>query len=154
MRVYLDNCCYSRPYDDQTSTRVMLETEAKLFLQRLIRDEKIELVSSYLSLYECGRNTDEAASQMITRFIERNTKVYVSDNRMAQVEEAADKIMMTGVRFLDACHVAAAIIAKSDYFISVDKRLLKYETDEIKMINPVDFFLDEELEKFNEFREN
>ena len=62
--------------------------------------------------------------------------------------------MMTGVRFLDACHVAAAIIAKSDYFISVDKRLLKYETDEIKMINPVDFFLDEELEKFNEFREN
>ena len=103
-------------------------------------------MSSYLSLYECGRNTDEIASQMITRFIENNTKVYVSDKRMTQVEELADKIMMTGVKVLDACHVAAAIIAKSDYFISVDKRLLKYETDEIKMINPVDFFLDEELE--------
>lgn len=154
MRVYLDNCCYSRPYDPQFQQRVRLETEAKLFLQRLIRDGKIELVSSYLSLYECGRNSDDAASQMITKFIESNTRVYVSDKRMAQVEEAADKIMMTGVKFLDACHVAAAIIAKSEYFITVDKRLLKYKTDEIKMINPVDFFLDEELEKFNEFREN
>ena len=146
MRVYLDNCCYSRPYDPQYQQRIRLETEAKLFLQRLIKDGKIELVSSYLSLYECARNTDEAASQMITRFIERYTKVYVSDKRLTQVEELADKIMMTGVKFLDACHVAAAIIAEADYFISVDKRLLKYETDEIKMVNPVDFFLNEEFE--------
>ena len=115
-------------------------------MQRLIEDGKIELVSSYLSLYECARNTDEAASQMITRFIERYTKVYVSDKRLTQVEELADKIMMTGVKFLDACHVAAAIIAEADYFISVDKRLLKYETDEIKMVNAVDFFLNEEFE--------
>lgn len=146
MRVYLDNCCYSRPYDPQYQQRIRLETEAKLFLQRLIKDGKIELVSSYLSLYECARNTDEAASQMITRFIERYTKVYVSDKRLTQVEELADKIMMTGVKFLDACHVAAAIIAEADYFISVDKRLLKYENDEIKMVNPVDFFLNEEFE--------
>ena len=146
MRVYLDNCCYSRPYDPQYQQRIRLETEAKLFLQRLIKDGKIELVSSYLSLYECARNTDEAASQMITRFIERYTKVYVSDKRLTQVEELADKIMMTGVKFLDACHVAAAIIAEANYFISVDKRLLKYENDEIKMVNPVDFFLNEEFE--------
>lgn len=30
MRVYMDNCCFNRPFDDQTQTRVRLETEAKL----------------------------------------------------------------------------------------------------------------------------
>ena len=26
MRVYLDNCCYNRPFDEQTQLRVRLET--------------------------------------------------------------------------------------------------------------------------------
>ena len=28
MRVYLDNCCYNRPFDDQTQVKVRMETEA------------------------------------------------------------------------------------------------------------------------------
>ena len=30
MRIYLDNCCYNRPFDEQTQLRIRLETEAKL----------------------------------------------------------------------------------------------------------------------------
>ena len=29
-KVYLDNCCYNRPYDDQTQLRIELETKAKI----------------------------------------------------------------------------------------------------------------------------
>jgi len=29
MKVYLDNCCFNRPFDDQSSPVVRLETEAK-----------------------------------------------------------------------------------------------------------------------------
>ena len=47
--------------------------------------------------------------------------------------------MQTGVKFKDACHVASAIYAGCDYFISTDKRLLKYKTDEIKMVTPIEF---------------
>ena len=28
-RLYLDNCCFNRPYDDQSSLPVYLETQAK-----------------------------------------------------------------------------------------------------------------------------
>ena len=28
MRVYLDNCCYNRPFDDQTQAKVRMETIA------------------------------------------------------------------------------------------------------------------------------
>lgn len=31
MKIYLDNCCYNRPYDDQSQVRIQLETQAKLF---------------------------------------------------------------------------------------------------------------------------
>jgi hypothetical protein len=37
MRVYLDNCCYNRPYDNQSQLRISLETQAKLYIQQLIR---------------------------------------------------------------------------------------------------------------------
>lgn len=29
-RIYLDNCCFNRPYDDQTQAKVLFETQAKL----------------------------------------------------------------------------------------------------------------------------
>jgi hypothetical protein len=28
-RVYLDNCCYNRPYDDQSQSKIVKETETK-----------------------------------------------------------------------------------------------------------------------------
>jgi hypothetical protein len=37
MKVYLDNCCYNRPYDDQENLPVSLEAQAKLYVQSLIK---------------------------------------------------------------------------------------------------------------------
>lgn len=48
MRVYLDMCCYNRPYDDQSQIKASLETQAKLYLQDQIQGEQLELVSSYV----------------------------------------------------------------------------------------------------------
>ena len=46
MRVYLDMCCYNRPYDDQAQLKVAMETQSKLHIQMLIREKKLELVVS------------------------------------------------------------------------------------------------------------
>ena len=45
---------------------------------------------------------------------------------------------------MDSWHVACAIIAEAEYFLTTDKRLLKYKTDSIRMINPVDFISEKE----------
>lgn len=144
VRVYLDNCAFNRPYDSQTQMKIELETQAKLRIQRLIKEGKVELASSYMSLYECGENPDIDKADAITDFIETNTKAHAGEERIDTIEEKAKTIMETGVKFKDACHVAAAIYTGADYFISTDQRLLKYQTDEIKLINPVEFFFDEE----------
>ncbi len=52
--------------------------------------------------------------------------------------------MKTGVKFKDACHVASAIYARCEYFITTDVRLLKYRTEEIKMVTPIEFITDME----------
>ena len=54
--------------------------------------------------------------------------------------------MQTGIKFKDACHVASAIYAGCEYFISTDIRLLKYNTKEIKMVSPIEFVTEMEGE--------
>ena len=139
MRVYLDNCCYNRPYDDQTQIRISLEAQSKLYIQDLIRQGKIELASSYMSNYECSKNPYIMRRETILSFMETYTKVYISEKSQDAVETEAEAIMETGVKFKDACHVAAAIYGTCDYFISTDDRLLKYQSDKIILLSPIDF---------------
>ena len=56
MRIYLDNCCFNRPYDSQSQIRIKLETEAKLHIQDLVKEGSVELASSYVLLYENSKN--------------------------------------------------------------------------------------------------
>ena len=50
--------------------------------------------------------------------------------------------MTTGVKAKDAIHVACAVIAEADYFLTTDTRLLKYKTGEIKLMNPTEFIIE------------
>lgn len=56
IKIYLDNCCYNRPFDDQTQVKIHLETQAKLYVQTKIKENKYFLVWSYILDYENGRN--------------------------------------------------------------------------------------------------
>ena len=147
MRIYLDMCCYNRPYDDQSQIKVSLETQAKLHIQDRIVGQELELVSSYMLRYECGQNPFHMRQQAILEFIDANTSAYVDIDRRNVIETTAEKIMVTGIKFKDACHVASAVYAKCNYFISTDKRLLKYKTEEIKMVTPIEFIMETEREE-------
>lgn len=39
----------------------------------------------------------------------------------------------------DAAHTACAIIAKCEYFITTDDRLLKYQPEKIQIVTPGEF---------------
>ncbi len=48
LRVYLDNCVFNRPFDDQSQIRIKLETEAKFYIQALIKQRQLVLIWSYI----------------------------------------------------------------------------------------------------------
>lgn len=86
MRIYLDMCCYNRPYDDQSQLKVALETQSKLHIQHLIKDKKLELITSYMLRYECSNNPFEMRRNTILDFIHKNTFAYVGDEHKKKIE--------------------------------------------------------------------
>lgn len=139
MKIYLDNCCYNRPYDDQTQINISLETQAKLYVQDMIKSKKLELVTSYVLWYENSQNPYETKRTAIGEFIQKNSTDYIDIEKADEIKQKAEEIMKTGIKMKDAYHVACAIFSSCDCFLTTDNRLLKYRTNEIQMLNPVDF---------------
>lgn len=144
MRVYLDNCCFNRPYDDQSQVGISLEAQAKLHIQDLIKAGKLELVSSFVLAFENSQNPHETRRETIRQFIEENASIYLNRSLQDKIASKRDEIMATGVKYKDATHIACAIYANCDVFVTTDKRLTKYHADSIRIINPTEFFIFEE----------
>jgi predicted nucleic acid-binding protein len=139
MKVYLDNCSYNRPFDDQSQIRIYLETQAKLYIQRLIRDGRLQLATSYVSRYENGNSPHTSNKITIERFFE-NTATFVDVDRADIIGKRAEEIMQFGVKSKDALHIACAIEADCDYFITTDDEILKkYKSNEINVYSPIEF---------------
>ena len=138
LKIYLDNCCYGRPFDPPANPTIVFESSAKIIIQTLIVNCEVNLVSSFVVYEELLAMPSEEKRNLINEFLD-NAKIYIAKDKLADVLALATKIMNTGVKYMDASHVACSIIAGCDYFITTDKRLLKYKSDKIEIINPVDF---------------
>ena len=99
----------------------------------------MELVTSYMLRFENSKNPFDTKRKTIESFCKSNSKLHIDASYADAVRQEAAKIMGTGVKAKDACHVASAILGKCEYFLSTDDRLLKYKSDKIALLNPVDF---------------
>ena len=135
-RIYLDNCCFNSPYDDQAYLTVRLETEAKLFVQKEILQGTFELVWSYVLDYENSMNPYEERRKAIENW--KKVSIYDVDFS-ADVNLLGNKILSQCLKSNDALHIACAIIAKCAYFLTTDKNVLNKHIPEIIAINPIDF---------------
>ena len=137
LRIYLDNCCFNRPYDDQTQLKIELETKAKLFIQNLAFYGKVDLVWSYMLDFENDKNPFPQKRRAIAQW----RKLAATDvEETPQILEIAEEAVGQGLALADALHVACAINAGCDCFITVDRRLLKYKTSgQITLCNPMTF---------------
>jgi hypothetical protein len=141
MKIYLDNCCFNRPYDSQATERIKLETEAKLHIQGMVMDGKLVLVWSFMLDYENSANPYPDHREAISewRFLARHLV-----QALDQVREGGRVIeTATGIKSKDALHLACAIEAGCDYFITTDRSFLKkaQAISEIQAMNPVDFVM-------------
>ena len=141
-RIYFDNCCYNRPFDDQDDILVRLESDAKLHIQWLVKNQKLELVWSFVLDYENGSNPFADKRERIQ--IWRNLAVLFCSFSM-QVADKAESLMQLGMKQVDASHVACAILSGADYFITTDKKILNKPITEIQVVNPITF-----LERYND----
>lgn len=139
LKIYLDNCAYNRPFDDQRQIRIFLEAQAKLYIQSLIISKRLALVCSYFSYYENNDNPHKERRLSIARFF-GHASIVINYEKAEQVKEKAAEIMKYHKKNKDAKHIASAIEAECDYFITTDDDVIKcYTGNEITVCNLVDF---------------
>lgn len=122
MRIYLDLCCFNRPYDDQLQTRIRIETEAKLLLQQKVVDNECQLLWSSILDFECSQNPYEEHRIAILQWRRLACEIIMADKQVVQL---AHKFAQGGVVEFDALHAASSVAGRSDVFITTDDRLLK-----------------------------
>jgi len=135
-RIYLDNCCFNRPYDDQTNLKIHLEAEAKLFIQNQVLNKTFELAWSFMMDYEISSNP----------FYDRRI-AFLNWKNIAVIDiDPTTEILINGknlsqknIKRKDALHIACAIKADCEYFFTTDSGILNKNISEIKLINPLEF---------------
>ena len=143
MRVYLDNCCFNRPFDDPLHLPNWLEAEAKMHVQRQILDGEIELAWSYILDHENAENPYEQRKAAIARW---KVRAAIDIDAGDEIIRRASAIMTCGIRSKDALHIACAIEAQCRVFLTTDKGILKKNVDGILVMNPLDFVREMEVE--------
>lgn len=138
IRIYFDNCCLNRPFDNQNSIRVKLETDAKLHIQFMIQSQKIELAWSYILDFENAVNPFVERKNTIEKWKQLAIVDVIESNPiLTEAMKYADE----GLKPKDALHIACAIEAGCQYFLTTDDFILKKMANKtnIAVLNPADF---------------
>ena len=138
MLIYLDICCFNRPFDDQSDLIVRLQTEAKLYVQEMIRSGYLSLIWSAVMDMENAANPDSNRRATVGDW----QKIGLIDVSVSnQVENVAVKLSQIGIKPMDTLHVACSIEAKAEYFLTTDKALLRKmaKHDTLHVLDPLDF---------------
>lgn len=121
-KIYLDTCCFNRPFDDQTQERIHLEAEAVLAILSKIEKGQWDWIGSEVLTDEIEQMPDAqklSRAKLLSSFIRENVQVGEKEiKRAMELREA-------GFQTFDALHLACAESASVDVFLSTDDRLLK-----------------------------
>jgi len=122
VKIYLDVCCLSRPFDDQFQDRIKIETDAILSILTHCKIGEWELVGSEAIDIEISKIPDDEKREKI------NTLRSIANFRVAidnEVEKRAVEISQLKIYSYDALHIACAERSKADIMLTTDDFLLK-----------------------------
>ena len=137
MKIYLDNCCFNRPYDEPSHETIILETHAKIFIQKSVKDARIELLWSFILEFENSENPYEDQVLAISDWKDIAVEMIIASGT---IRDRAKKYVKIGLKPKDSLHLSCAIEGNADYLVTTDQRFIKKcaEMKEIKVLNPIE----------------
>ena len=143
MRLYMDVCCLSRPFDDQLQDKIRFETEAIIsMLKRCDLGGDWELIGSDIITLEVQKNKDPVKKQKIL-LLQQGAAEKIIYN--AFIKSRAAEFRLYNVKLFDSLHLAAAEYANADVFLTTDNQLIKTaaRTDlNIRVENPLKYYME------------
>ena len=121
-RIYLDNCCLSRLFDDQTQDRIRLETEAIMPIIEQFETGQWRWISSEVSISEADQNPDSTQSFLVKSLLDSAYQVV----SVGATETLRSKYLESlGFKPFDALHLACAESGNVDLLLTTDDRMLR-----------------------------
>jgi predicted nucleic acid-binding protein len=142
--IYLDVCCFNRPFDDQTQERVRLESEVVLLILGRCQDSEWQLLGSEAIALEIDQ----------TRDLERKSQLQALANLAAlqlivdeSIQVRAVTLVQQGLGTFNALHLACAEAGQVTVFLTTDDRLVRWAGQQLDMLqvkvaNPVTWLLE------------
>ncbi len=143
LKLYLDNCCYNRPFDDLEQEKINLEAQAiKVILNQYYNGE-IKIYTSSAILYEMENIKDDIKRNKILEVYNKLNLTSIAFSNT--IRQRAVELKQFNIKDMDALHLAYAESENTDYFITTDRLLInasKRADIKIKVINPVEFVME------------
>jgi predicted nucleic acid-binding protein len=152
MKLYLDNCCYNRPYDDQTQERIHLEGEAVLAIINKCRQNDNEIIGSPVLDIEIEQIGNIEKREKVKNFYGQtiNGKKGYNMDILKRVKELSEQ---SNIRTLDRFHLSFAEYTGADVLLTTDDKFIKACSRlklNIKVMNPLNFLLEEMRNESND----
>jgi predicted nucleic acid-binding protein len=144
MKLYLDSCCYNRPYDDQTQERIHLEGEAVLAIIHKVRENNDEIIGSPVLDFELKQITDNEKQEKVKDFYEQtiDKEIGYNDDIFKRIKELAEQ---TNIRTLDRFHLCFAENAGVNVLLTTDDKFEKACSKlnlNVRVMNPLNFLME------------
>jgi predicted nucleic acid-binding protein len=148
LKIYLDNCCYNRPFDDLTNEKNALEAKAIEDIISKTVDKKVKIYNSAAIEYELSGISEGNKKNQVEDLYDLLDLEYVEHSQ--EIENRVDELEKQNVRHMDAYHIAYSEKANVDYLITTDKQMLnagKKSDAKIKIINPVELIMGGDIDE-------
>lgn len=142
MLLYLDLNCFNRPFDDQSQHRIVLETEAVFSILQRLTDDLDQLAWSEVLDFENAQHPLPDRRTEIGSWSRRARVIIRVD---AEVRSRAESLHATGLKPLDAAHLACAEAGSCACLITCDDRFIRRARrmkTQVMMKNPVEYLED------------
>lgn len=142
-KIYLDTCCYNRPFDNLLDGKIRLEAEAILSLCTELDGNDFKLFTSRMVDYELGKMKNLDKKEKVLVF--RNSIASVHLSHSGEIERIASDLENLGIKFLDALHIAYCEYYRISYLLTTDKILInasKRANLFTNVVNPLFFVME------------
>ena len=141
--IYLDVCCFNRPFDNQTQERIRLEAEAILLILKRFELGEWQWISSETMDFEIAQTPSVERKNRVNSLMASIFPHFVLlDTNLIKRGEELESI---GLDVYDALHVACAEQGQADVFLTTDDKLrrlgVRYSQQlNVRIENPLKWF--------------
>ena len=123
-KIYLDSCCVSRPYDNQTQNRIKSETAAIMRITTRFWHGEWQSITSKVLQFEINQISDLTKRSFVKALFASIPQTIFVSVGVSEIFRGK-QLEALGFKEYDALHIACAETAKADVFLTTDDAVIR-----------------------------